>query len=119
MYLDEETYREWGGLLETTAFNRFSSRATGIIDTYTSNRLKSLLEVPEVVSRCMFEIIEYLGANTSGGAQLASHSEGAGPVTQTDTYVIKDAVTMDREIETVICDYLLPTGLLYRGAKNE
>lgn len=57
MYLTYLEYQEMGGTLDETAFNRFSSRAEGLINKYTYRRLIGEDDIPEAVKRCMFGLI--------------------------------------------------------------
>lgn len=81
MYLSYSEYKEYGGELEETTFNKFSFEAECIVDYYTFNRLKDDSEVSEPVKRLICELIDVahkketalaLGMNNSGMSNSAS-----------------------------------------------
>lgn len=58
MYLDYDTYKEIGGVLDEAAFNQFIFKEESYINTATFNRLKSMDEIPEAVLHCLRDLLE-------------------------------------------------------------
>ena len=121
IYLTYEQYKEIGGVLDLTAFNRFESRACGIIDNATHNRVECMAEVPQRARELCRDLIEYLVENNSIKV-LTSKSQSAGGVSESENYATKTVDDVYGDIQNMIYDYLLNvtddngTPLLYRGA---
>ena len=111
MYLDYEKYKEYGGVLSNTDFDRFSFRAEREIDNATLNKCKNLTEIPEEVKRCEYELILFFSKNVQNGSvsSVASFSNDGYSVSYANP---KDA---EKQIRDIIYTYLSGTGLMYCG----
>ena len=111
MYLDYEKYKEYGGNLSNTEFDRLLFRAEKEIDNVTLSRCKTLEDIPEEVQRCVYELITYLSKNTHNGSASAVSSFG------NDGYSVSfvDQKTAEQQIYDIIYTYLSDTGLMYCG----
>lgn len=120
-YLTYEEYTEIGGTLDLTAFKLNIDRACGIIDNTTQKRIKAMKSVPQAAKALCRELVEYLAANLGSSKQISSHSQSAGGVSESESYVIRSTEERAGEIGDMIKDYLLNetddngTPLLYRG----
>ena len=122
-YLTYEEYsNSLGGALDLTAFNRFESRACGIIDNATHNRIERMAEVPQRAKALCRDLVEYLANNVSNGKVVASKSQSAGGVSESESYATKTTDEMNCEMLNIVYDYLATekddngTPLMYRGA---
>ena len=121
-YLTYEEYKEIGGTLDLTAFNRNTDRACSIVDSHTQNRLQSVLEVSQRVKACVRDLVEYLANNMSSGKAVTSKSQSAGGVSESESYTTKTTDEINFEMLNIVYDYLATekddygTTLLYRGA---
>ena len=124
IYLTYEQYKEIGGALDLTAFNRFESRACGIIDNATHNRIEGMTEVPQRVKALCRDLVEYLARNDTTEVAVTSRSQSAGGVSESESYATKTADDVYGDIQNMIYDYLLNvtddngTPLLYRGCSR-
>ena len=111
MYLDYENYKEYGGNLLNTDFDRFLFRAEQEINNATFDRCKILAEIPESVKRCTFELIEYFSKNAKNGfvSAVSSFSNDGYSVSFTDKK------TLEQQIHDIIYTYLANTDLMYCG----
>ncbi len=115
MYLSPKDYNEYGGALDQNTFERYEYRAERLIDTYTQSRLKDIPydEIGEEVKRCMYELIDCISDNLSGGDMRGIQSES------NDGYSVSyESKTADRAVYDIIYTYLSGTGLMYRGASK-
>ena len=108
-YLTFEEYKEYGGTLEETAFNRLAYKASRKIDRKTFNRLQHDTEIKEPVKRLMFELIGVISNNdtTSESYSPAIASEGNDGYSisyASSSFLTPDAV--DKKIESIIDEYL-------------
>ena len=121
-YLTYEEYTEIGGTLDLTAFKRNIDRACGFIDTHTQNRLQGVLEASQRVKACVRDLVEYIANNVSSGRAVASKSQSAGGVSESESYATKTIDEINAEMFCIVYDYLLNetddfgTPLMYRGA---
>ena len=121
IYLTYEQYKEIGGVLDLTAFNRFESRACGIIDNATHNRIEGMAEVPQRARALCRDLVEYFAENFGSSKQISNHSQSAGGVSESESFVIRSIEERAGEIDDMVKDYLLNevddngTPLLYRG----
>lgn len=111
MYLAYEEYKNFGGELEKTEFDRFSFRAECEINNATSSRCKNLLEIPDEVKRCVYELTEYFSKNAKSGSVSAVASFGNDGYSM--SYV--DQKNAQEQITDIIYTYLADTDLLYCG----
>lgn len=123
IYLTYTEYKEIGGILEETAFNRNIGRACGVIDNATHNRIVCMKEVPQKVKPLCRDLLEYLVENNTVKI-VTSRSQSAGGVSESESYATKTADDMYGDIQNMIYDYLLSVTddngipLLYRGAMS-
>ena len=123
-YLTYEQYKEIGGALDLTAFNRFESRACGIIDNATHNRVECMAEVPQRARALCRDLVEYLARNDTTEIAVTSRSQSAGGVSESESYATKTADDVYGDIQNMVYDYLLNvtddngTPLLYRGCSR-
>lgn len=124
IYLTYTEYKEIGGILEETAFNRNIDRACGVIDNATHNRIEYMAEVPQRAKALCRDLVEYLTRNDTTKIAVTSRSQSAGGVSESESYAAKTADDMYGDIQNMIYDYLLnvtddnDTPLLYRGAMS-
>ena len=122
IYIDFEEYKEIGGVLDLTAFNRNIDRACGVIDNATHNRIEYMAEVPQRAKALCRDLVEYLARNDTTEIAVTSRSQSAGGVSESESYATKTADDIYGDIQNMIYDYLLNitddkgTPLLYRGA---
>ena len=122
IYLTYTEYKEIGGTLEETAFNRNIDRACGVIDNATHNRIECMAEVPQRAKALCRDLVEYLARNDTAEIAVTSRSQSAGGVSESESYATKTADDVYGDIQNMIYDYLLNvtddngTPLLYRGA---
>ena len=121
-YLTYEEYQEIGGTLDFTAFNRNIDRACGIIDNATQKRIAAMKNTPRAAKVLCRELVEYFAENFGSSKQISNHSQSAGGVSESESYVIRSTEERAGEIGDIVKDYLLNelddngTPLLYRGA---
>ena len=121
IYLTYDEYSTMGGICDLTAFNRFSDRACGIIDNATHNRIECMVEVPQRAKALCRDLVEYLANDFGSSKQISNHSQSAGGVSESESFVIRSIEERAGEIDDMVKDYLLNevddngTPLLYRG----
>ena len=122
IYLTYDEYKAIGGTLEEAAFNRNIDRACGFVDLHTQSRLQSVLKVSQRAKACVRDLVEYLANNVSNGKVVASKSQSAGGVSESESYATKTTDEMNCEMLNIVYDYLATekddngTPLMYRGA---
>ena len=120
-YLTYEEYSNMGGVLDLTAFSRNIDRACGIIDNATHNRIECMAEVPQRAKALCRDLVEYFAENFGSSRQISNHSQSAGGVSESESFVIRSIEERAGEIDDMVKDYLLNevddngTPLLYRG----
>jgi hypothetical protein len=123
-YLTYEEYSNMGGVLDLTAFNRNIDRACGIIDNATHNRIECMEKIPQRVKALCRDLVEYLANDFGSSKQVSNHSQSAGGVSESESFVIRSAEERAGEIDDMVKDYLLNevddngTSLLYRGCSR-
>ena len=123
-YLTYEEYSNMGGVLDLTAFNRFSDRAFGIVDNATHNRIEPMHGVPKKAKALCRDLVEYLARYSTSDMVVSSRSQSAGGVSESESYVTKTEVELQADIDNMIVDYLMAetddngTPLLYRGCSR-
>ena len=121
-YLTYGEYAEMGGICDLTAFNRNIDRACGFVDLHTQSRLQSVLKVSQKAKACVRDLVEYLANNVSNDKVIASKSQSAGGVSESESYATKTTDEMNCEMLNIVYDYLATekddngTPLMYRGA---
>ena len=122
IYLTYDEYSAMGGICDLTAFNRNIDRACGFVDLHTQSRLQSVLKVSQRAKACVRDLVEYLANNVSNGKVIASKSQSAGGVSESESYATKTTDEMNCEMLNIVYDYLATekddngTPLMYRGA---
>lgn len=132
-FLTYEEYKNIGGMLDTTAFNRNIDRACNIIDSATYGRLQNMIprdsvtvefdvkygtneiEIPieqifdnlstNVKALCR-DLVEYLDKNNGLSKEVSSESVSAGTTSKSKTYITKTSADKSDEIYEMIRDYL-------------
>lgn len=123
IYLTYDEYKEIGGTVDLTAFNRNIARASGMIDNATFCRIEKMPKAPENAKHLCRDLIEYLVRNSVTDLTVTSRSQSAGAVSESESYAVKTVEETQEEITRMIYDYLggcfTDDGvlLLYRGAK--
>ena len=123
-YLSFEEYSNMGGVLDLTAFNRNIDRACGIIDNTTHNRIECMIKVPQRAKALCRDLVEYLANDFGSSKQVSNHSQSAGGVSESESFVIRSIEERAGEIDDMVKDYLLNvvddngTPLLYRGCSR-
>lgn len=121
-YLTFEEYAEMGGILDLTAFKRTIDRAVGVVKKATHGRVDSMEIVPRSVKMLCLELVEYFSNDFWSSKQVSSHSQSAGGVSESESFVIRSIEERAGEVDDLIKDYLSNevddngTPLLYRGA---
>ena len=119
---NHQEYLALGGVCDATAFNRNIDRACGIIDNATHNRIECMAEIPQRAKALCRDLVEYLANNVSNGKVVASKSQSAGGVSESESYATKTTDEMNCEMLNIVYDYLATekddngTPLMYRGA---
>ena len=120
-YLTYDIYKELGGTLDETAFDRNIDRACGVVDNATHQRIEEMADIPSQAKALCRDLVEYFAEEFGSSKQISSRSESAGPVAQSESYVIRSAEERAGEIDDMCKDYLMGinddygTPLLYRG----
>lgn len=121
-YITYEDYTTIGGTLDLTAFSRNVTRANGVIDYNTHNRVAAMSTIPDAVKALCRDLTEFFASQDITSGVVTSHSQTAGAVSESESYAtLSDADRADA-VDRMVCDYLLAvtddngTPLLYRGA---
>ena len=121
-YLTYEEFKNIGGMGDLTAYNRNIVRACSVIDNATKNRIESMKEIPQQAKELCRDLIEYFSNNFGSSKQISNHSQSAGGVSESESFVIRSIEERAGEIDDMVKDYLSSvvddkgTPLLYRGA---
>lgn len=121
---DHQEYLALGGVCDATAYARFSDRAFGIVDNATHNRIECMAEVPQKAKALCRDLVEYLANDFGSSKQISNHSQSAGGVSESESFVIRSIEERAGEIDDMVKDYLLNevddngTPLLYRGCSR-
>lgn len=121
-YLTYDEYVAIGGEIDQAAFERNIDRACAIIDRFTQNRLQAVITPSDRVRACIRDIVEFVTYNNAIGNDIvASRSQSAGGVSESESYVTRSAAENTELVGNIISDYLSSetddkgTPLLYRG----
>lgn len=123
-YLTYGEYAEMGGICDLTAFNRYIDRACSIIDNSTHNRIECMAKVPQRAKALCRDLVEYFANDFGSSKQVSNHSQSAGGVSESESFVIRSIEERAGEINDMVKDYLLNevddngTPLLYRGCSR-
>lgn len=123
-YLTYEEYsKDFGGVLDLTAFNRNIDRACAMIDVRTQSRLEEFLEIPRMVKVVCRDLVDYISTNSVEKPFVTSKSESQGPVSESVSYATKTAEDCSADLDRIF----EPLGLVktkngiqidYRGAMS-
>jgi hypothetical protein len=123
-YIEYQEYLGIGGICDATAFNRYIDRACSIIDNATHNRIECMAEAPQRAKALCRDLVEYLANDFGSSKQVSNHSQSAGGVSESESFVIRSIEERAGEIDDMVKDYLLNevddngTPLLYRGCSR-
>lgn len=122
IYLTYTEYKEIGGTLEETAFNRNIDRACAMIENRTKSRLECFEEIPQIVKVVCADLVDYISTNTVEKT-VTSKSQSAGGVSESESYATKTvedfANDLDRIFEPLsVVKTENGVSILYRGAMS-
>lgn len=122
IYLTYAEYKEIGGTLEETAFNRNIDRACAMIDNRTQSRLECFEEIPQIVKVVCADLLDYISTNTVEKV-VTSKSQSAGGVSESESYATKTAEDFANDLDRIFDPLALVKtkngiSLLYRGAMS-
>lgn len=120
-YISYEKYKEIGGVLEPSAFERYSIRAFSYVALMTHKRIDKMETVPVEAQHLCRDLIEYMHNNVNNGKTVASESQSQGGASESVSYISKTTADIEEEVQNLVYDYLASvtdgkgTPLLYRG----
>lgn len=122
-YMTYEEYSSLGGELSLTAFSHSIHRACAMIDTRTQSRLEQFAEIPQIVKAVCRDLIEYISANSVEKPIVASRSQSAGGLSESESYTTKTAddysADLDRIFEPLsVVKTKNGISITYRGAMS-
>ena len=122
-YLTYEEYKQIGGTLDSTAFDRNIDRACAMIDLRTQSRLECFYEIPQIVKVVCADLIEYISTNSVEKPFVTSKSQSAGGVSESESYAVKTADDFANDLDRIIeplATVKTANGIsiLYRGAMS-
>lgn len=127
MYADYTYYTEtfYGDLIPEEKWAKFATRASDYIDYITWNKAKNNAELPEVKKCCCALADQYVtieALSTAAAAKvteegiIASETVGAHSRSfRNGSEGVEAVAAAAAELAKIARQYLLPTGLLYRG----
>lgn len=123
IYLTYEEYKEIGGTLDLTAFNRNIDRACTMVDIRTQSRLEKFETIPRIVKTVCADLVGYIATNAVDKATVTSRSQSAGGVSESESYATKTiedySADLDRIFEPLaVVKTKNGVSLLYRGAMS-
>ena len=121
-YLTYTEYKEIGGTLGETAFNRNIDRACVMIDVRTQSRLECFEEIPQIVKVVCADLVDYISTNTVEKA-VTSKSQSAGGVSESESYATKTAEDYSADLDRIFEPLAVVktkngVSVLYRGAMS-
>lgn len=119
-YLTYGEYRLLGGTLDIMPFNLLEFNARKILDGRTFGRLSGVAEIPQEVKLCINEMINsingYAKTLNSENKNISSESIDGYSVSYASSTQIQEIVkSKQSELEDIMENYLLDSGLLYLG----
>ena len=122
IYLTYTEYKEIGGTLDETAFNRTIDRACVMIDVRTQSRLECFEETPQIVKVVCVDLIDYIATNTVEKT-ITSKSQSAGGVSESESYATKTAEDYSADLDRIFEPLAVVKtkngiNILYRGAMS-
>ena len=100
-YLTYEEYTEIGGTLDLTAFQRNIERACTMIDLRTQSRLEAFESIPQIVKIVCADLVGYIATNSVEKPIVASKSQSAGGVSESESYSVKTADDYLADLERI------------------
>lgn len=88
MYLSYDEFKNYGGTLDETTFEKYKFEAESVIDYYTFNRLKKDTVIAEPVKRLVFALID-IALKKEATLALGANSNSSG--TASDVYITRQA----------------------------
>ena len=122
-YLTYEQYKSMGGELNETAFSRNIDRACAMIDIRTQSRLEAFETIPQIVKIVCVDLVGYIAANTVEKPFVASKSQSAGGVSESESYAVKTADDFANDLDRIFEPLAVVKtkngiSLLYKGAMS-
>ena len=121
MYADYTYYTHswYGNVISAGDWNKYASRASDYIDYITMDKAKTYNDTGDALKKACCAVAEQIAVSDSistsmSVASLASETVGSHSVSYRSEAEIITGAT--RAMLSVAQTYLLPTGLLYRGA---
>ena len=123
IYLTYTEYKEIGGNIDETAFNRNIDRACAMIDNRTQSRLECFEEIPQIVKVVCADLVDYISKNTVDKAVVTSKSQSAGGVSESESYATKTAEDYSADLDRIFEPLAVVKtkngiSVLYRGAMS-
>ena len=120
-YLTYGEYKEIGGMLDLTAFNRNIDRASAMIDNRTQSRLECFKEIPQIVKVVCADLVDYIANNSVDKAIVTSKSQSAGGVSESESYAVKTAEDFANDLDRIfeplgVVKTKNGISILYKGA---
>ena len=120
IYLTYTEYKEIGGTLDETAFNRNIDRACAMIDNRTQSRLECFEKIPQIVKVVCADLIDYISTNTVEKT-VTSKIQSAGGVSESESYATKTAEDFANDLDRIfeplaVVKTANGISILYRGA---
>lgn len=122
IYLTYAEYKEIGGTLDETAFNRNIGRACVMIDVRTQSRLECFEEIPQIVKVVCTDLVDYISTNTVEKV-VTSRSQSAGGVSESESYATKTAEDYSADLDRIFEPLAVVktkngVSVLYKGAMS-
>lgn len=122
IYLTYAEYKEIGGTLDETAFNRNIDRACAMIDNRTQSRLENFEKIPQIVKTVCVDLIDYIATNTVEKT-VTSKSQSAGGVSESESYATKTAEDYSADLDRIFEPLAVVktkngVSVLYKGAMS-
>ena len=122
-YLTYEEYAEIGGTLDLTAFKRNIDRACAMIDIRTQSRIEAFESIPQIVKIVCADLVGYIATNSVEKPIVASKSQSAGGVSESESYAVKTADDFANDLDRIfeplgVVKTKNGISILYRGAMS-
>ena len=122
IYLTYTEYKEIGGTVEETAFNRNIDRVCAMIDNRTQSRLECFEKIPQIVKVVCVDLVDYISTNTVEKT-VTSKSQSAGGVSESESYATKTAEDYSADLDRIFEPLAVVKtkngiSILYRGAMS-
>lgn len=122
IYLTYTEYKEIGGTLEETAFNRNIDRVCALIDNRTQSRLECFEKIPQIVKVVCADLVDYISTNTVDKT-ITSKSQSAGGVSESESYATKTAEDYSTDLDRIFEPLAVVktkngVSVLYKGAMS-